>query len=63
MPGRGPLDWKPLLQALKAIQFTGPTEIFMHPTPRGIPIMPTAAESTAEIVRAKNHLDAIVATL
>ena len=63
MPGRGPLDWKPLLQALKAIQFTGPTEIFMHPTPRGIPIMPTAAESTAEIVRAENHLDAIVATL
>ena len=63
MPGCGPLDWKPLLQALKAIQFTGPTEIFMHPTPRGIPIMPTAAESTAEIVRAKNHLDAIVATL
>ena len=61
MPGRGPLDWKPLLQALKAIRFTGPTEIFMHPTPRGIPIMPTAAESTAEIVRAKNHLDSLIA--
>ncbi|WP_395736653.1 sugar phosphate isomerase/epimerase family protein [Prosthecobacter sp.] len=60
MPGRGKLDWKPLLQALKSTNFTGPTEIFMHPTPRGIPIMPTAAETTAEIVRAKNHLDSII---
>ncbi len=63
LPGRGKLDWKPLLAALKATKFTGPTEIFMHPTPRGIPIMPTLAESTAEIIRAKQHLDAIVATL
>ena len=60
MPGRGKLDWKPLLQALKAINFNGPTEIFMHPTPRGIPILPTAAETTAEIVRAKNYLDNLI---
>ncbi|MCW0220968.1 MAG: sugar phosphate isomerase/epimerase [Prosthecobacter sp.] len=60
MPGRGPLDWKPLLAALKEINFTGPTEIFMHPTPRGIPILPTAAETTAEIVRAKNHLESLI---
>ena len=60
MPGRGPLDWKPLLDALKSVNFTGPTEIFMHPTPRGIPILPTAAETTAEIVRAKQHLDRLV---
>lgn len=63
MPGRGTLDYKPVLVALKEIQFTGPTEIFMHPTPRGIPILPTAAETTAEIIRAKNHLDAIVASI
>lgn len=63
MPGRGKLDWKPILQALKATGFTGPTEIFMHPTPRGIPILPTAAETTAEIIRAKNHLDNLAATL
>jgi len=60
MPGRGKLDWKPLLAALKQIKFTGPTEIFMHPTPRGIPILPTAAETTAEIVRAKMHLDSLI---
>ncbi len=53
----------PLLAALKSVGFTGPTEIFMHPTPRGIPIMPTLAESTAEILRAKQHLDSIVAKL
>jgi sugar phosphate isomerase/epimerase len=60
MPGRGNLDWKPLLSALKEIRFSGPTEIFMHPTPRGIPIMPTAAETTVEIVRAKAHLDSLL---
>ncbi|MDI1311842.1 TIM barrel protein [Prosthecobacter sp.] len=60
MPGRGKLDWKPLLIALKDIRFNGPTEIFMHPTPRGIPIMPTAAETTAEIVRGRDYLDSIV---
>ncbi len=60
LPGRGKLDWKPLLAALKATKFTGPTEIFMHPTPRGIPIMPTAAETTAEIVRAKDHLESLL---
>jgi sugar phosphate isomerase/epimerase len=63
LPGRGPLDWQPLLAALKQINFTGPTEIFMHPTPRGIPIMPTAAESTAEMIRAHDHLEALVAKL
>jgi sugar phosphate isomerase/epimerase len=60
LPGRGKLDWKPLLAALKQINFTGPTEIFMHPTPRGIPILPTAAETTAEIVRARQHLDKLL---
>ena len=38
MPGRGPLDFRPLVQALKQINFQGWTEIFMHPFPRGIPI-------------------------
>jgi sugar phosphate isomerase/epimerase len=63
MPGRGPLDWKPVLQALRRINFQGPTEIFMHPTPRGIPILPTAAETTAEIQRARSFLDGLVAQL
>lgn len=57
MPGRGSLDFQPLLQALKDIQFAGWTEIFMHPVPRGIPILETAEEVTAEINRARNYLE------
>lgn len=56
MPGRGKLDFRPLLAALKKIAYGGWTEIFMHPTPRGIPILPTAAEVTAEINRARRYL-------
>ncbi len=56
LPGRGDLDFTPLLAALKQIQYTGPTEVFMHPVPRGIPIHPTAAEVTVEINRARDYL-------
>jgi sugar phosphate isomerase/epimerase len=56
MPGRGKLDFRPLLAALKKIQYRGWTEVFMHPTPRGIPILPTVAEVTAEINRARSYL-------
>src|SRR5262249_9557833 len=56
LPGRGELDFTPLLAALKQIRYTGPTEIFMHPVPRGIPIHPTAAEVTAEINRSREYL-------
>lgn len=63
MPGRGKLDWKPLVKALKEINFMGPTEIFMHHTPRGVPILPTAAEVTAEMARAKGYLDEVAAGL
>jgi len=56
MPGRGALDFTPLLAALKKIGYRGWTEIFMHPVPRGIPILPTAPEVTAEINRAREYL-------
>ena len=51
MPGRGTLDFTPLLKALKQIDYRGFTEIFMHPVPRGIPILETTAAVTAEINR------------
>jgi len=63
MPGRGDLDFTPLLRALKKIRYTGWTEIFMHPVPRGIPILPTAAETTREINRARDYLDRCLAGL
>jgi sugar phosphate isomerase/epimerase len=57
MPGRGKLDFVPILKALKEINYSGWTSIFMHPVPRGIPILETAADVTAEINRARNYLD------
>lgn len=56
MPGRGSLDFAPLVSALKEIEFDGWTEIFMHPVPRGVPIHETAAEVSAEVNRARDHL-------
>ena len=58
MPGRGPLNFAPLLAALREIDFQGFTNIFMHPTPRGIPIVEGGTSSvTAEINRARAYLD------
>lgn len=56
LPGRGPLEFTPLLQALRDIQYQGWTEIFMHPVPRGIPIHETADEVTNEINRSRAYL-------
>ena len=57
MPGRGPLDFTPLLRGLKKINFTGFTEPFMHPFPRGIPIHDSTAGVTAEINRSRSYLE------
>ena len=57
LPGRGDLDFAPLLAALREIKFAGWTEIFMHPVPRGIPILETAQEVTAEINHAREYLE------
>lgn len=56
LPGRGSLDFAPLISALKEIQYSGWTEIFMHPVPRGISIHETAAEVSAEINRSRDYL-------
>ncbi len=60
LPHRGPLDWKPILASLKKIQYQGRTEIFMHPVPRGIPILPSVEEVTAEMNAAREHLEQIL---
>ena len=56
MPGRGPLDFAPLMRELAAMRFAGPVEIFMHPVPRGVPILESVAAITAEVNRARSHL-------
>ena len=58
LPGfGGGLDYRPIVKALMDIGYTGYVEIFMHPTPRGIPILPTAAEITAAINRARSYVE------
>ena len=63
MPGRGTLDFTPILSALKKIDYAGWTEIFMHPVPRGIPILDTSTDVTDEINRARHYLDQLTETV
>jgi len=56
LPGRGDLDFAPVIKALRDIRYDGWTEIFMHPVPRGIPILETAQEVTSEINRSRTYL-------
>jgi len=58
MPGfGGGLDYRPVVAALRKINFQGFTEIFMHPVPRGVPILPTAKEITAAINKSRVYLE------
>ena len=61
MPGRGKLDFVPIVRALKQINYSGFTSIFMHPVPRGIPILKDATACTAEINRARTYLEKCLA--
>lgn len=61
LPGRGELDFTPIVAALKNIQYSGWTEIIMHPVPRGIPILETTAEVTSEIKRARKYINTCLA--
>lgn len=59
MPGfGGGLDYKPIVKVLREIDYSGWVEIFMHPTPRGIPILPTVEEITAAINRSRWYVEA-----
>jgi len=57
MPGRGKLDFTPMVSILKAHNYQGWTEIFMHPFPRGVPILETTSAVTTEINRSRSYLD------
>lgn len=58
MPGfGGGLDYRPIVKALRAISYSGCVEIFMHPTPRGIPILPTVEEITDAINRSRTYVE------
>jgi sugar phosphate isomerase/epimerase len=61
LPGRGTLDYRPILRALRDVGFHGWAEIFMHPTPRGVPILPTASEITTAISQSRTHIEKLLA--
>ncbi len=56
LPGFGSLDYVPVVAALKEVGFDGLAEIFMHPTPRGVPMLPTAGEITEKINESRAYL-------
>lgn len=60
LPGYGTLDYKPILKALREIEFDGWSEIFMHPTPRGVPILATAPEIIKAINKSREHLEKLL---
>ncbi|MEP6667980.1 MAG: TIM barrel protein [Chthoniobacter sp.] len=58
MPGfGGPLDYRLVVEALRGIRFAGVVSCFMHPTPRGVPILPTTAEVTAAVNKSRAYVE------
>jgi sugar phosphate isomerase/epimerase len=57
LPGYGGgLDYQLIASALRDIKYSGLVEIFMHPVPRGIPILPTIKEITAAINKSRDYI-------
>lgn len=57
LPGKGRLDYRPIVRALRTMRYKGLVEIFMHPTPRGIPILPTVDEITGAINESRHYVE------
>ncbi len=62
LPGYGQLDFCPIVGALRDIGYSGGTSIFMHPVPRGIPILPTAPEVSAAVNRSREYLESCLSS-
>lgn len=60
MPGRGDLDFAPIIKTLGETNYQGWIEIFMHPVPRGVPILETTTDVTKEINRARSYLNRVL---
>jgi sugar phosphate isomerase/epimerase len=63
LPGYGTLDYGPIFGALADVGFHGWLEIFMHPTPRGIPVVEGGASAVTKVVRkSREHIDRLIAS-
>ena len=60
LPGYGSLDFGPIVNALRETQYAGRTSIFMHPVPRGIPILPTATQVTRAMNRSRQYIESFL---
>jgi sugar phosphate isomerase/epimerase len=56
LPGYGAFDFGPLLRAMRRNQYAGAVQVFMHPVPRGIPILESTAAVTEAVNRSREHL-------
>ena len=62
MPGfGGALDYRPIVKALREIRYRGLVEIFMHPTPRGVPILPSVAEISGAVNKSRLYIEDCIA--
>jgi sugar phosphate isomerase/epimerase len=59
LPGVGKLDFKPMIDTLKEIDFRGYTEIFMHPVPRGRMICDSFEETVAALNASRKYLESL----
>jgi len=57
LPGRGSLDFAPLLAQLKKGTYRRWTEVFMHPFPRGVPIAERLDQVTELLADSKAYVD------
>jgi sugar phosphate isomerase/epimerase len=57
LPGRGNLDFTPLLAQLKKGAYRRWTEVFMHPFPRGVPIAERLDQVTELLAASKAYVD------
>lgn len=57
LPGYGSLDFAPLLRALRRNRYAGAVQVFMHPVPRGIPILETTDAVSAAVNRGRAYLE------
>lgn len=61
MPGVGVLDFAPILKALSKVDYDRHVEVFMHPTPRGIPILETTDAVSGAINDSRAYLARAIA--
>ena len=45
---------------MQEIRFAGVVSLFMHPTPRGVSILPTAPEVTAAVNKSRAYVEGIL---